>query len=166
MVNQMVKLPREHDYDLEFPEASLRLVDFSGLDLHRAVFSKADIRGACFDHAQMRCAVMEEANASGCSMLGASLIGVRGGLSMFIAANLRGAQMIHGDFHGANFTRAILSGARVHGANFAGADMRGAQIQCEGCDEATWTAAKFSASTAFSTGFDPELHGLVLWTDE
>ena len=90
----MVKLPREHDYELEFPQASLRSVDFRGLDLHRAIFSRADVRGARFDHAQMRCAVMEGTDASGCSMVGTCLIGVRGKSSLFVDADLRGADLM------------------------------------------------------------------------
>lgn len=137
-------------------------VDFTGLDLHRAVLEQK-----CFDGSQGAGVSFRNVVALGTSFDGACLdeaILANGmlGRGSFRGASLRGAVMTAcgaagADFSGADLREARLLGAQLAGAMLAMADLRGANLE-----GAVVGGAVFDAATRWPDGFDPVAAGAVM----
>ncbi len=97
---------------------SLTAVQFSLANLSGANFRETDLAGSDFTRA-----VMEKTDFSGANLAQALLPRVRASGARFVATNLTGAQLTHGNFMRADLNRADLRGASIIDGGFLEANM-------------------------------------------
>ena len=129
--------------------ADLSDASFKGCDLEGADLAKSKLAGACFEDANLKDASVEGASGVGVVMDRADLTCLRasegadfasgsfrqttGQESMWVGANLQGADFSYAAMEGADFTKACLRDAKLYAANmkfsrFTKADLRGARL--------------------------------------
>ena len=136
-------------------------VDFTGLDLHRAVLEQGCFDGGRGAVVSFRNVVALGASFDGAHLDGANLANGLLGRASFRGASLRGAVMsgcvaAGADFSGADLREARLVGAQRGGGMFAMADLGGADLE-----GSVLSGALFDAGTVWPDGFDPVAAGAV-----
>lgn len=108
------------------------------------------------------------------SLLDADLRGAQLAHARFAGADLRGALLDHlecrsgppyTDLRGARLQGAFLRGARLGQADLRGAHLEGANLDKAQLDRADLAGATYDSRTTFPAGFDPVARGLLVQAD-
>jgi hypothetical protein len=100
----------------EFDESYLRLADFSGALLNRAVFNNVRLDGSLFARASLVCGRIVCSNLEYSNIEGANLQGCD-----LSRSNLMGASLVGADLGGANLAFCQLAGTNLASARLSGA---------------------------------------------
>jgi len=140
----------------------LRKANLIGVDLSEAHLEKADLWMANLNGSHMGYSHLERAN----------LYLVNLGSAFLHNTNLKGVDLSNGLLKGANLLNAEMEGADLTNANLEGtylayANLKGTILRGVVCNNKTiWTGAKYSKTTQWPDGFNPEAAGCVLVDDE
>jgi len=137
--------------------ADLRGVDLRGVDLGGSDLRDADLKGASLGGANL-----SRANLRGANLRHADLWGSTCRRADLIGADLQGTNLGDADLRGANLRSADLGGANLRAANLGNANLRGAILRGANLRNAnnwgtTLTDARWSSSTVWPTGVNPNV---------
>lgn len=155
---ERVRDPDANLVALDFSNAILTGVDFSGRDLRNATFSNALLDGASFARCEMpMCdfskADMDNADFTRVYATGANFAGASARGANFTKATLNGTDFQRADLHKADFSEAVLahanlSNATAYQANFSRTDMEGVKAA-----QARFSHASFSGADLHGVNF-------------
>ena len=152
-------LSRAHLQNAPMNMANLQGANLQGARMERAKLWVSNLEGADLERANLQGADLERANLQDANLQGANLQGANLGRAILEDANLEGAYLEGAYLQDANLRGANLEGANLEDANLEGAKLEDANLEGANLGRARLQAARFSSTTRWPSGFDPEARG-------